>query len=398
MSTAARDLPTDTAPRRWAAPVAVLAVGAFAMGTDSFVLAGILPQLASGLHVSTSSAGQVVTAFALTYAVLAPFLAAATHRVPRRLLIVIALVVFIGGNMFAGLAPNLPVLILGRIIAAIGAALYTPTANGAAIALAGPARRGTALSVVLGGLATGTVFGVPAGTALGQRFGWQVSLYFIGAVALVALIALLTTLPRLPIAPAATLSQRLGVMVNRRVLSVVIVSTLASGSGILFYTYIAEVLGQTAHLRGGGLTVALVLWGAGGAAGAFCAGPLADRIGPRATLVAAITATGGAILLLAVAGNLWLAAPLLVIGGGAGWAVNTPTNHLVSGLVPHAAPVAISFNSSGTYLGQALGAGIGGVLLAGGIQPAGLCIAAAIGSAATLALFLPIPARRTNAG
>lgn len=397
MSTGTRDLPTDTTERRWAAPVAVLAVGAFAMGTDSFVLAGILPQLASGLHVTVSSAGQVVTAFALTYAVLAPFLAAATHRVSRRLLIAIALVVFIGGNVSAALAPNLPVLIVGRITTAIGAALYTPTANGAAIALAGPDRRGTALSVVLGGLATGTVFGVPAGTALGQRFGWQISLWFIGAVALIALIALVSTLPRLPLAAAATLAQRLRVMVDRRVLSVVIVSTLASGSGILFYTYIAEVLGQTAHLRGSSLTAALVLWGAGGALGAFCAGPLADRIGPRATLIAAITATGGAILLLTVAGNLWLAAPLLVIGGGAGWAVNTPTNHLVSGLVPHAAPVAISFNSSGTYLGQALGAGIGGLLLTVGVQPVGLCLAAAVGSTATLVLFLSTAARRTRA-
>jgi len=366
----------------------LLAVGTFAMGTDSFVLAGILPQISHGFGVPVSSAGQVVTAFALTYAVLAPLLAAATHRIPRRLLISLALMIFILGNLGGALAPSLPLLLTARAVTAVGAALFTPTANGIAIALAGPQRRGTALSIVLGGLATGTVVGVPVGTGLGQQFGWRASLVFIAAVAVAALLALLASLPPLTNPAAATPAQRLSVLINGPVAVVVLISTLATASGILFYTYIAEVLGAVAHVRGWQLTAALIIWGAGAAGGAFGSGPLTDRIGPRPMVIIAIACTGASILALIFAGGLGPAAPLLFIGGAAGWAVNTPTNHLVSGLVPAAAPVAISFNSSGTYLGQALGAGLGGALLAGGLPAAGLCVAAAIGSVCTLIMFL----------
>jgi predicted MFS family arabinose efflux permease len=132
------------------APVAVLALGTFAMGTDSFVLAGILPQLASGLAIPESAAGQVVTAFALTYGLAAPFIAAATARGPRKALLGLALALFALANLGSALAPDLPMLLATRIVA-------------------GAAQRGRALSIVLGGLTVGTVFGVPIGTALGQH-------------------------------------------------------------------------------------------------------------------------------------------------------------------------------------------------------------------------------------
>lgn len=372
----------------WRTPVSLLALGTFAMGTDSFVVAGILPQLAHGMSVSISTAGQVVTTFAVTYAVLAPLLAALTHRVPRRALIAISLVIFIAGNALAALAPTFAVLLLARIITAIGGALYTPTANASAIALAGDSRRGTALSIVLGGLATGTVFGVPLGTAIGQWLGWRASMAFIALVALIALIALAVTLPALPTPPSQPLRQRFAVLANGRVLLVVLLSALSTGSGITFYTYIAEALKATANITGAGLTVALIVWGVGGALGAFSSGPLTDRIGPFMTLGIAIIATGGGVFIIGLMNTLWAAIPFLLIGGAASWALNTPTNHMVAGIVPDRAQIGISFNSSGTYLGQAIGAGFGGLLLNMGIDPSGLCNAAAIGSAFTLLVFL----------
>lgn len=383
-----RPTPDPASPRRWHGPVALLAFGTFAMGTDSFVVAGILPQIAKGLSVSVSSAGQVVTTFAVTYAVLAPFLATLTHRLPRRALISVALVVFIAGNIFGALAPTFSVLLLARIVTAIGAAMYTPTANAAAVSLAGSGKRGTALSIVLGGLATGTVFGVPLGTAIGQWLGWRASLGFIAATAAAALIALAATLPGLPIPPAAPLKERFEVLANKRIAIVVILSALASGSGILFYTYIAEVLASTAGITGGLLTVALIAWGVGGAVGAFGSGPLTDRFGPGAVLIAAIAVTGAAILVIGLTGAFWGALPFLILGGAAGWAVNTPTNHLAVSIAPDRATIAISFNSTGTYLGQALGAGVGGLLLGAGLSPQNLCTTAAIGSASTLLVYL----------
>ncbi|MGW9479883.1 MFS transporter [Saccharomonospora azurea] len=62
-----------------------------ALGTDEFVIAGILPAVADDLRVSPGTAGQLVTAFGLAFAVGAPVLAVITDRVDRRTLLVAGL-------------------------------------------------------------------------------------------------------------------------------------------------------------------------------------------------------------------------------------------------------------------------------------------------------------------
>jgi predicted MFS family arabinose efflux permease len=366
----------------------VLALGTFAMGTDSFVLAGILPQISSGLHVSLGSAGQVVTAFALTYAVSAPFLAAATGKAGRKALLAAALTLFVAANLAAAAAPTLPLLLVARAAAALSAALFTPTASAAAVALAGPARRGRALSVILGGLAVGTVFGVPAGTAIGQHLGWQASLLFIAAVAAVALVLLVVTLPALPMPPAVRLHQRLAVLASPRILLIVAVGTVATGAGILVYTYIAQILAAVAHLTGTGLAIALLVWGAGGTLGAFGSGWLTDRYGANRTLLLAITGMGLVLLGLGYAHSFAVVLPLMLAGGATSWAVNAPINHRLTGLAPALPGVVISFNSSGTYLGQALGAIAGGLLLTAHGSATTVCVVGAAGAVAALGLQL----------
>lgn len=369
--------------RRWAAPVLILALGSFAMGTDSFVVAGILPQLASGLHVSQSAAGQVVTTFALTYALAAPVLAALTSRLRRKPLMAVALALFVAANLASAAAPTLTVLLLARVAAGLGAALYTPNASAAAVALAGPARRGQSLSLILGGLTVGTVFGVPAGTAIGQHIGWQASLIFVAAVGGVALFGLLLTLPVLTLLPRVPMSQRFGLLINRRVLAIVAVMTLASAASIIVYTYIAQILRDTAHITGTRLAIALLAWGIGGTLGAFGSGWLTDRYGPSRMLLLALVVLTATLAALGYAASTVFVLPLMALNGGAAWAVATPNNHRLTALVPHLPSVVISYNSSGIYLGQALGAALGGLLFTHVASATTLClVGAALGLAA----------------
>ena len=344
---------TASIRNNWVRPVVVLALGSFAMGTDSFVLAGILPQLANGLHVSQSAAGQVITTFALTYALAAPVLAALTSRLPRKPLMAVALVVFVAANLASAAAPNLAMVLLARIVAGVGAALYTPNASAAAAALAGPARRGQALSIILGGLTVGTVFGVPAGTAIGQHVGWQASLTFIAAVGAAALLGLLATLPRLATPLPVPMSERFGLLLNRRVLAIVSVMTLSSAASIIVYTYIAQVLNHSAHITGAALAIALLAWGLGGTAGAFGSGWLTDHYGAHRTLLLAIMVLSVTLAALGYTDGAGLVLPLMALNGAAAWAVATPNNHRLTALVPRLPTVVISYNSSGIYLGQA---------------------------------------------
>jgi predicted MFS family arabinose efflux permease len=396
------DVPTTARAavrKHWAFPVALLALGTFAIGTDSFVLAGILPQLSTGLDISEGAAGQVVTVFAITYAVAAPFLAVFTQRVPRKTLIAIGLGVFVAANVAGAFAPTLGVLLATRIICALGAASFTPTANAVSSFLAGPARRGRALSITLGGIALGTVFGVPIGTAIGQALGWAASLVFVAAVGLIALAALLLVLPHLNDEPAVPLGQRFAVMGQWRVILVVLVTALATGSGILVYTYIAPLLESLTGITGGTLALGLLIWGVGGAIGAFGCGPVIERIGAGYTSALGILVLAAALAVIALAPSTPGVLVAMLFGGIGSWSFVAPNNHMLTGLRPALASVVISFNSTGTYVGQALGAGIGGILI-GSTLGAQTIIFASVGGllvATVLALLARKVTRVTDA-
>jgi predicted MFS family arabinose efflux permease len=145
----------------------MLALGMFAIGTDNFVVAGILPGVAESLHTSVSLAGQMVTVYALSYAVMAPVMAAVAGGWPRKLLLVSALGIFVVGNIISALASDLNTVLLSRALAGLGAAMFAPTALGVATLLGDPARRGRALATVTAGLAAATALGAPLGTFIG---------------------------------------------------------------------------------------------------------------------------------------------------------------------------------------------------------------------------------------
>ncbi len=344
-------------------PLVILMAGTFAMGTDSFVLAGIIPDIAAGLKVSAGSAGQVVTTFALTYGLLAPVLATITSRFARKNLLIAALAIFILANAASAASPSLAALLITRVVAGLGAAMFTPNASAAAASLVAPERRGRALSMVLGGLTIGTVVGVPIGTTLGQHLSWRAGLIFVAAVGLVALIGVFWLMPALPQALPVPLRDRLQVLADGlvvRMVSVILIGTVAS---IGVYTYIAEVLDDTAGIHGTTLAAILLVWGAGGAVGSFGSGALTDRYGSFITLAAALGLLTATLALLTVAHNVVAVFVVMALNGAAAWSMATPNNHRLTVLKPDQPSVVISFNSAGIYLGQAVGAFAAGIYL-----------------------------------
>ena len=145
----------------------VLALGMFALGTDSFVVAGVLPEISRTFHVNIGAAGQLTTAYAITYALLAPLLAAVAAHVPRKAMLLTALGIFVVANLITAQAPSFAIAIASRILAGAGAAMFAPTATGAAATLVPAERRGYALSIVIAGLTAATALGTPIGAAIG---------------------------------------------------------------------------------------------------------------------------------------------------------------------------------------------------------------------------------------
>jgi predicted MFS family arabinose efflux permease len=337
-----------------------LAIGMFAIGTDSFVVAGILPSVAKDLDVDVPTSAELITAYALSYAILSPVVAAVAARVPRRVLLISGLLVFIAGNIGTGLAPGFEVALGFRVMAALGGAMFTPTAAGVVVALAGPERRGTALSILFGGLSAATALGSPIGTAISGFTDWRGTMIFVAAVGLVAVIAISLALPSVPSPPAVTLKQRLSPVTDPRI-ALTLLLVLVGYSGLfVLYTYVSQIFAPATDGNGRTLAWLLFAWGLAAVVGNMTSGRLTDRLGSRVVIN-----TAGVIAVAVFVTTPWTSRHLVtafvavMLWGACGWAMLVPIQHRLAGVNPAVAQMSISLSSSANYAGVSLAPVIG---------------------------------------
>ncbi|MFF6997868.1 MFS transporter [Streptomyces sp. NPDC008313] len=343
----------------------LLAVGAFAIGTDTFVVAGVLPEVADGLDSGLADVGWVSTAFALTYAVLAPVLGALTGRAGRRTVLVVSLVVFALGNAASALAPSLGALLAARVATAAGAALYIPAASASAAALSPPERRGRAMAVVLGGLSAATVAGVPFGTWLAADLGWRSTFWLLAGLGVACAAACAGGLPevRLPAAPG--LAARLAPARDPRVLFAVLTTLLFMTGGYLALTYIGAVLAPATDGSGTTLALLLLVFGVLAVVGTVLGGRATDRWGPTPVLLASVAGLGAVLAALPSSRDGMLTAAVAMGAWGVtAMATQPPQQHRLFAIAPTSGPLLLSLNSSATFAGISLGGFLGGRVIA----------------------------------
>ena len=366
-----------------------LGVAAFAIGTEAYVIAGLLPVISADMQISVAAGGQLVTIYALTYALVSPILAVAFTNLDRRNVLILALCCFVAGNLLAVVAGSFPTLMLSRMLMALGSGLFMPMAFSVAVAIASPERRGRAVALVTSGITIATVLGVPFGTLIGHAYGWRATFGAVAALGAVALVSLLFGLPRGLPRTTATLGQRLAVARHDAVLYALATTTLWAAAGLLVYTYLAIPL-RGLGFSSSEISLALLVFGAAAAIGNMLGGTLSDRIGhvPTATLGLASLALALTLQSLALkyaaplpAGYLMLL--LVFCAGVGGWAVFPAQIANMVRLEPEVSMIALSLNASAMYLGFAVGSAAGGIVLAA-LQPSdlgwigGCCAAAAL--------------------
>ncbi|MFD8934937.1 MFS transporter [Streptomyces sp. NPDC059578] len=366
--------------------VLVLGFATFAIGTDEFVLAGVLPELGRDLDVSVTTAGQVVTVFALTCAVLAPVLATLTARRARRAILLVAIAVYLVGNVATALAPTFATVLAAQMVAAAGAGLFVPTAAVTAASLVAPERRGRAIAAVTTGFTAATALGAPIGTALGGWLGWRSTMWFVAALAVLGLLGVRLWVPARVAAPAPEgLRERLAPLRDRRVLAI-LATTLAGFTAVyLPYTYIAVVFEPATGGSGDRLAVLMFTLGVIGTLGNLAAGALADRIGGRAVVALALLWMTGSLLLIPLAtGTFTAALPMIVVYGIGAFAITSPQQHRLITLDPGAASVLVSLNAAVLYLAISLSGAVGAVGISWAGAPAVPLIAAGLAVVALL--------------
>ncbi|RLU85047.1 MFS transporter [Streptomyces griseocarneus] len=350
----------------------------FAIGTDSFVVAGILPGVAKDLDISVSDSAELITAYALSYAVLSPVIATLAARVPRKQLLLIGLGIFIVGNIGTGLANSFEAAMAFRVVAALGGATFTPTSGATVVALAPAEKRGTALAILFGGLSAATALGSPIGTAISSFTDWRGTMMFVAVVGLVGGLAVAIGVPAVPAPPAVGLKQRLSPLSDIKIVLTLILLAVAYCGLFILYTYVSQVFSPATGGNTRTLAWLLFAWGVAAVIGNFAAGKLTDRIGNRI-----IINTAGVIAVLVFATTPWTSKHLvtafiaLMIWGACGWAMLVPIQHRLVGINPSAAPLAISLSSSANYIGVSLAPIVGGFIVHHGVGMKHLGIPAA---------------------
>jgi predicted MFS family arabinose efflux permease len=241
-----------------------LVIGTFAIGTEGFMISGILPGMAQDLGVSVAATGQLVTIFAFAYAVGSPLIAVATATLPRRTLLIAAMAMFAAANLMAGCSQNYGMLAFARVLLALSAGTYMPAAGAYASQAVAPERRGRALAFVYSGMTTALIVGVPGGTLLAVQLDWRATFLSVAVMSAVAFIGIATMLKSTPALPAITLRQRIAVARRSNVLRILLVTVLAVTGAFLVNTYFGAYLESVFEVSPQG--VAFILFGVGIAA------------------------------------------------------------------------------------------------------------------------------------
>lgn len=359
---------TGTAASRRGSAIAIyaLTLGAFAIGMTEFIIMGLLPEVAANLNVSIPKAGLLISGYALGVALGAPFITVATHKMPRKALLLLLMGIFIVGNALAALAPTYGVLMFARIVAALTHGSFFGVGSVVAAELVPKEKRAGAIALMFTGLTLANILGVPIGTFIGQEFGWRSTFWAITAVGIVAMIGVLALVPRIQAAPSQ-LRREIGVLRRPPVLVALLMTIFGFAGVFTAFTYIKPILVDISGFPVGAVSYILVLFGIGITLGNIFGGKLADRkLLPSLICILVLLA---AVLALLGAVDQWKIATLIAVfllGVAAFGTVPGLQLHMLN-TAKEAPTLASTLNIAAFNLGNALGSYLGGIVIDYGI-------------------------------
>jgi len=344
-----------------------LALGGFGIGLTEFVITGLLPEVAADYGVTETTAGWLVTGYALAVLVGALGLTAATTRLPRKPVLLGLLVLFVIGNTLSALAPTYGVMMAGRVVAALCHGAFFGIGSVVASNMVERSKRASAVALMFTGLTASNVLGVPFGTFLGQALGWRATFWTIAAIGVVALVGALVLVPAVRVTETPSLARELGAFRSGQVWLSLGMTVLGYGGMFGAFTYIAYTLTSVSGFPSGAVPWLLVVFGIGLFVGNFLGGRAASRSIDGTLLVVLVTLTVVLAAFALVATSPVLTMIALVLMGAFGFATVPALQTRVMQYADHAPTLASGANIAAFNLGNALGAWIGGLTIAAGL-------------------------------
>ena len=369
-------------------PLLALAAGAFGIGVTEFAPMGLLPIIATDLGVSIPTAGLLISAYALGVVIGAPLMTLTTGKVPRRTLLIGLAAIFTLGNLLSAVATDYWTLFAARIITSLNHGAFFGVGSIVAASLVAPNRQAGAVASMFMGLTIANVVGVPLAAWAGDALGWRASFWGIAAIGLMVMAALRFTLPKTPAPEGANALAELKVLGRGPVLSALALTVIGASAMFTVFTYIAPILQEVTRASLGFVTAMLVTYGLGLTLGNWLGGKFADKSVDR-TLVVTLSALSA--LLVAYAFVMPFAGPsavLIFFWGVASFALVPPLQVRVMAAASDAPNLASAMNIGAFNLGNAIGAALGGAVIAGGLGYPAVSLAGAAASASGLVLLL----------
>ncbi|RSN11672.1 MFS transporter [Nonomuraea sp. WAC 01424] len=344
--------------------VYVLAIGIFAMVTSEFAVGGLMPEMASGLGVTISQVGYLITAFAVAMAAGGPLMTVALVRIRPKPALTLLFAIFLAGNVLAAVAPSYSIMMVARLVTGVASQAFFGVAISVAVQLSRPEIRGRALAVVLNGLMLGTLLGLPLSTLIGGQFGWRAAFWAVGALTVIAALATMAGVPRLGRARGGDgdFRQELTVFRNGRLWLALATSTLIIGATFAAFSYLSPILTQVTGFTSKAVPLLLVAYGAATVVGNFVVGRLADRhtIG---VLLSGLVLNTVFLAGFALFAHLSVPAVLAMLGVGLAGVTMNPAMAVRVQRAGNPGPLVNTVHASFITLGVIIGSSVGGLVI-----------------------------------
>lgn len=363
-----------------------LAVGGFGIGTGEFVIMGLLPEVAATYGVSIPAAGYVITAYALGVVVGAPIIAVLSAKLRRRTLLLGLMAVFAVGNILSALAPDFVSFTVLRFLTGLPHGAYFGVAALVAANLVPAHRRARAVGRVMLGLTIATLIGTPIATFLGQMLSWRAAFLLVGLIGAATVALLWWFQPRDTVQEGASIRRELGAFGRVQVWLALAVAASGFGGMFAIFSYIAKTTTDVANLPVSMVSVVLALFGIGMNVGNVAGSRLAD-ISLKGTIFGMLAFNVVIMTVFSLtAANPWMLF-LCTFFTGCGFAACPAVQTRLMDVAGDAQTLAAASTHSAFNLANALGAWLGGLVIAWGFGYAATGYVGAVLSVIGLGVF-----------
>ena len=342
----------------------LLTIVCFFTGTSEFVIVGVLDEISKSANITISQAGQLTAVFAITSAIGTPISIFYLRALNQQKIIMLALLLIIIGSVLLSVAPNYSLMILSRIIMALGVGLFNVQCFLVATKLVSPEKRASAIGTVTIGFNAALILGLPMGRIITAMFGWKAIFWILALFCFASMALVYKFIPAFEVEKPTPFKKQLSAIKNTKIVLSMGISLFWILGYATYYTFITPYLRQVSLLSEQLLSPTLLAFGIATLIGNRLGGYLGDKFGiPQVILICMLLNTASILTLSMLKGTPLLIIPTLMTWALAAWAPGPLLRYNVISLSTEEPGVILSLYNSLIQVGVAAGAGLGGIVI-----------------------------------